>query len=483
MSQLCITVVGRTVEAIRQARIAAEADADLVELRLDSMDRPDAAAALAGRTKPAIVTCRPLREGGMFGGSEEDRLRVLDDAHAHAAEFIDVEWDAVTAPVVQARRGRGIIVSRHVFDAMPADAPSIVDHLRRQGAEVAKFAATCERLEDLRTLLGAARPDRSDIVIGMGAGGVATRVLASRFGSRWTYAGQAIAPGQIPASRLLDEFRFRRIKPDAAVYGVLGSPVTNSFSPAMHNAGFAALGLNAAYVPLQTRDLDGLRELAQEIGLRGLSVTIPFKQAVMPLLDEVAPAAASVGAANTVVIRGGRWRGSNTDGDGFLEPLRVRGVELRGLRAVILGAGGAARGVGLALQREGTRVAIAARREEQAREVARAVGAEVTSWPPPAGSWDLLVNATPVGSRSLPGTPFDGPFDGRIVYDLLYDPDPTALTEAAAVAGLQTIGGLAMLVAQAERQFDTWTGQRPPAGLFADAAASALRKRQQEPIA
>jgi 3-dehydroquinate dehydratase/shikimate dehydrogenase len=479
MSQLCITVVGRDADAIRQARIAAEADADLVELRLDSMARPDAAAALAGRGKPAIVTCRPLREGGMFDGAEEERLRVLADADALGAEFIDLEWDAVTAPVMQARGGRGVIVSRHVFDCTPRNAAAMMDHLRGQGGEVAKLAVMTERVSDLRTLLRAVRPDRASVVIGMGSGGAVTRILAARYGSRWTYAGQAVAPGQLPASRLIGEFHFRRIRPDAAVYGLLGRPVSQSLSPAMHNAGFAALGLNAAYVPLETRDLEDLRPFAHEIGLRGLSVTIPFKQDVMPLLDEIAPAAEAAGAVNTIAIRQGRWIGSNTDADGFLEPLRARKLDLRALRVVILGAGGAARGVGLALAREGAHVAISARRADAAERVARDIGGQATSWPPPARWWDLLVNATPVGSRAMAGTPFDGPFDGRLVYDLVYEPDPTELMQRATQAGVESIGGLAMLVAQAERQFEIWTGQRPPPGLFAEAAASAVRNRTE----
>ncbi len=477
MAELCITVIGRDADTIRRERIAAEAEADLVELRLDAMTHPDAAAALQGRTRPAIVTCRPLREGGMFDGPEEDRLRVLSDAHALGAEFIDVEWDAMTAPVVAARRGRGVIVSRHVFDCTPLNAASMLDHLRGQGAEVAKLAVMNERLSDLRALLHAARPDRRSILIGMGGAGTATRVLAERFGSRWTYAGNRVAPGQVPASRLIDEFRFRRIRPDAAVYGLLGRPVTNSLSPAMHNAGFAALGLNAVYVPLETRDLDGLRDFAGEIGLAGLSVTIPFKQEVVPLVDEIARDAERAGAVNTIEIRGRRWIGSNTDADGFLEPLRARGVDLRSLRVAILGSGGAARGVGLALVREGVHVAISARRSGEGERVARAIGGVSIAWPPPPGSWDVLVNATPVGSRAQPGVPFDGPFDGRLVYDLVYDPDPTELMQRAGGEGVETIGGLAMLVAQAERQFAIWTGQRPPAGLFGEAAASAIRRR------
>jgi shikimate dehydrogenase len=233
------------------------------------------------------------------------------------------------------------------------------------------------------------------------------------------------------------------------------------------------------YVPFETRDLEELRPFASELGLRGLSVTIPFKQDVMPLVDELAPAADAAGAVNTIAIRQGRWHGSNTDADGFLEPLRARRIDFRALRVVILGAGGAARGVGLALAREGAHVAISARRADAAEQVARAIGGQTTAWPPPARWWDLLVNATPVGSRAVPGTPFEGPFDGRLVYDLVYEPDPTDLMTRAGRAGLEVIGGLAMLVAQAERQFEIWTGQRPPAGLFAEAAASARSKRQE----
>jgi shikimate dehydrogenase len=248
----------------------------------------------------------------------------------------------------------------------------------------------------------------------------------------------------------------------------------------MHNAGFAALGLNAVYVPLETRDLTDLRVFAGKVGLRGASVTIPFKQDVMTLVDEMAPTAAAAGAVNTIAVRDGRWIGLNTDADGFIEPLRRRlPGGMTGLRATVLGAGGAARGVGLALKREDADVTICARRAEAARAVAHAIGAHTGDWPPVPGSWDVLVNATPVGSGAVSGAPFDGPFDGRIVYDLVYDPDPTPMITTARDAGVETIGGIEMLVAQAERQFEIWTGQRPPAGLFRKAAADAVRYRAE----
>src|SRR5712691_7521546 len=130
MAQLCITVSGNDADAIRQGRTRAEVDADLVELRLDSMTFPDPEAALADRRKPAIVTCRPLREGGMFDGSEEERLRILERAQTLGAEFVDIEWDVRPERFVAPRGGRGVIVSRHDFQGVPDDLTGLLHRLR-----------------------------------------------------------------------------------------------------------------------------------------------------------------------------------------------------------------------------------------------------------------------------------------------------------------------------------------------------------------
>ena len=474
--QICATVTGRSTDAFRTARTAAEPDADLIELRLDTMDRPDPAAALNGRRRPAIVTCRPVREGGHFAGSEEERRRILEDACALGAEFVDVEWDAGFDGLIRSRGGRGVVMSRHDFSGTPSSLSDLLNEMHASGSEIVKLAVNTRSLSDLVHLLEA-RPPFEAILIGLGAAGVSSRILAARFGSRWTYAGDGVAPGQLSTTRLLQEFRFRRIRPDAAVYGVLGRPVMNSLSSAMHNAGFDAAGLNAVYVPLEASDVADFRRFAAAMDLRGASVTIPFKVDVTSQLDEVSPLATAVGAVNTIVVTNQRWIGTNTDVDGFLSPLKRRAA-IRGLRATVLGAGGAARAVGYALAQEGAKVSISARRTDAADTIARAIGARTDSWPPPADSWDLLVNATPVGSRAVPGSPVSSVAHHGIVYDLIYDPNPTELMQLAAHAKCEVIGGLDMLVAQAERQFELWTGQRPPAGLFADAAAQAIRKRE-----
>jgi shikimate 5-dehydrogenase len=161
---------------------------------------------------------------------------------------------------------------------------------------------------------------------------------------------------------------------------------------------------------------------------------------------------------------------------GFLDPLEVLYPRsLRGARAAVIGAGGAARAVAVALVSQGARVTVHARRREQALEVAASGNAEAGSWPPAAGSWDLLVNCTPLGGPEaraetpLPG----GPFNGTLVYDLTYGDRETPLLREAREAGRLTLDGLPMLIAQAERQFEWWTGQRPQPGVM----KAAVQKR------
>jgi shikimate dehydrogenase len=242
----------------------------------------------------------------------------------------------------------------------------------------------------------------------------------------------------------------------------------------MHNAGFAALGLNAAYLPLETADVEDFVTFGKAMKLRGASVTAPHKVSMLDRVDELDSLARRTGALNTVVVRNGRWFGSNTDVEGFLAPLSGR-MALKGTRATVLGAGGAARAVAVALAHQGATVTIAARNAEAAAAVARIAGGQVGPLPPRPGSWDVLVNATPCGSDANPVNPMAGTrLDGEIVFDLIYSPSETALIKDARESGCMTIGGIEMLVAQAERQFQLWTGQRPPSGLFRAAADTAL---------
>jgi shikimate dehydrogenase len=245
----------------------------------------------------------------------------------------------------------------------------------------------------------------------------------------------------------------------------------------MHNAAFEAAGLDAVYVPITTNRFDDFAAFADAMGIEGASITIPFKLDALAAAREADAVARAVGAANTLRRAGAGWAATNTDVEGFLAPLDAAlGEPLDGLRASVLGAGGAARAVVFALRRRGSAVTVHARRPDQAREVALALDGAPGAWPPVPGSWDVLVNTTPLGGATrrdespLPG----GPFGGRLVYDLTYGAGESRLIREARTAGCRTLDGLAMLAAQAERQFTWWTGLSPRPGLMRAAAARHL---------
>ena len=469
MTALCETVTATTMAEL-VARRDAVSQADLVELRLDGVADPDVAAALAGRTRPVVVTCRPQWEGGRFAGTEDERRALLEQALTLGAEFVDVEARAGFDALV-ARDPSRVVVSFHDFEGVPPDLHDRVRAMRATGARVIKVAVLTRRLRDTLALREIGRAGGA-VVIGMGDAGVTTRLLAGRFGSCWTYAGSGVAPGQIVAARMVEEFRYRDVGTQTRLFGVVSPNALHSRSPAMHNAAFAAAAIDAVYVPLAAGDFDDFESFATAMGVEGASVTIPFKLDALAAAGRADARTRATGAANTLRRDAGGWEATNTDIDGFLAPLPAAyGGPLRGARASVLGAGGAARAVVVGLQAEGATVTVHARRREQAAVLAAHFGVAAGDWPP-AGGWDLLVNTTPLGGTTMRDeSPLpDGPFGGRLVYDLTYGGGESRLLRDARAAGCATLDGLPMLVAQAERQFAWWMGRPAPPGVMHAAA-------------
>ena len=488
-SLLCETVTGQSMADLRAARDAAVAD--MVEVRLDGVADPDVAGALQGRRKPVLVTCRPEWEGGRFTGGEEERHRILAGALSLGAEFVDIEWAALNSihqpgfsDIVRSDPSR-VVVSSHDFEGVPIDVESRARDMRTHGAAVIKVAVMPHALRETLPLINIAG-DGGAVVVGMGDAGVPTRLLAAKYGSRWSYAGNGIAPGQIPAERMLSQFRFHTIGPATRIFGVVSSTALHSFSPVLHNAAFAAAGIDAVYVPLQTTEFADFDEFASALGVEGVSVTIPFKGDALRAAVTVDDLTRQVGAANTLRRSQQGWEATNTDVAGFLAPLeQAFGQPLAGARASIIGGGGSARAVAVALLSRKARVSVHTRRREQAEAVTESLAGppkgghyevETGTWPIPA-DWDLLVNCTPLGSPTmrdespLPG----GPFGGRLVYDVTYGVGESRLIREAREAGCRTLDGLAMLIAQAERQFEWWTGQPPVPGVM----RAAIERSQQ----
>jgi 3-dehydroquinate dehydratase/shikimate dehydrogenase len=488
-----VTVTADTTAELRAARDRV-VGADLVELRLDTVRDPDVAGAIADRRGPVIVTCRARWEGGAFAGSEDERKAILREALDQDAEYVDIEWRAGFEDVIAMTGGRRVVLSSHDFEGMPDDLVDRAQAMRGTGAEVVKIAAKTTALSDCLKFLDpevAGGRHGKSVLIGMGESGLATRVLAARFGSAWTYAGALGQVGQIDAATLLGRYRFNSITPATAIYGVVGSPVGHSVSPAMHNAALAAAGIDAVYLPLLARDANDFLDFADGLGLAGASITIPFKVALAERATGIDEMARQIGAINTVKRRPHGWDGRNTDADGFLQPLRDREVALSGSRAAILGAGGSARAVAVALASAGAQVTVYARDAARADALAASVTAAAegtlagsvgaAAWPPARGAWDLLVNCTPVGMHPKSAdTPLEASqlTPGAIVYDLVYNPGTTRLLREAHTAGCRVIGGLDMLVAQAVAQFTWWTGVPPSAEVMRAAALERLSEFQ-----
>ena len=480
--KLVATLADLTAETLPAARVEALRVADLVEFRLDRLPSLPIGQVLGEDASRAIVTFRPVREGGLFSGDEAIREQRLRDALSLGAAFVDVEWDADFADAVIAGYPGRVVLSRHDFVGIPEDLPGLVRGMAARRPSVVKLAVTPTRLTDQ---LGfpeavAAAAGTPVVLIAMGATSLPSRLLAAHVGSCWTYGGAAIAPGQVTPELMRSRYRVGQHTGATQVFGVAGRPISHSWSPTLHNAALRVLGVDGVYVPFEAQDIDDLLAAAAAFDVRGLSVTAPFKLDALARAISADPLAVRLGAANTLTRTPDGWVARNTDVEGFLHPLRPR-LTLAGARAAVLGAGGAARAVVAGLHAEGARVTVHARRRDQAASLVP-LGAMVGEWPPPPASWDLLVNTTPVGTAPhVEDTPVAAEClsGGGLVYDLVYNPGRTRLLREAADAGCETLGGLEMLIAQAAVQVATWFPVEPPveamrAAIHAEAPQLAL---------
>lgn len=275
-----------------------------------------------------------------------------------------------------------------------------------------------------------------------------------------------------------------RHRPATNFVGVLGWPLEHTLSPVIHAAAFRQVGMDWVYLawPVEPADLGDAIAGLRALGGLGANVTMPHKETVMAHLDELSGDARVVGAVNTIQRIGRRLVGHNTDVDGFRHFLDGdAGLDAAGTRALILGAGGAARAVVRALDGLGaSEIAVAARDVDKGSKLvslATRASGRALSWEEAtstAGSFDMVVNATPVGTGSgdpLPGVEWSS---GQVVVDLVYDPPSTSLVERARAGGAHAWGGIGMLVHQAAASFQIWTGQDPPLETMSAAALHAI---------
>jgi len=433
-----------------------------------------------------IATCRRREGGGLFSGDVQAELAWLAQAREAGCSWCDLEIETL-------RRLRGgslrsysvprVLLSAHDFRRTPPLDPLIPLRLRSQ-VHAIKIAATARTLADSVRLLRFARKTPNSVTVSMGEIGLPARLLALRECSALAYApvSAATASGQVSLRELKQVYRAHRLNRQTRVYGVIGNPIAHSLSPLLHNTAFVARNINAVYLPFQVKDLRDFLNSAVDFGLRGFSVTLPYKQAILKHLSDCEPLAAEIGAVNTVTVRNeGSLYGCNTDYVGVLRSLEKK-LHLSRSRVLILGAGGSARAAAFALARSGAAVCICARRESAARKLARAVGGEVI--PRRAlrtASFDAILNATPVGMHPhaaiSPLTPRE--LHCRIVMDLIYRPERTQLLKLAAQKDIATVSGVEMFLAQGTAQWEIWMKRRAPEAAMRRAVLAALRNENR----
>lgn len=477
LKMICIPVAAAgNHDMLRLLQQAASEPADIHELRLDAMkEPPNVEELVAASTRPVIVTCRSRREGGDFDGSDAERRDILCRGVKADAAYIDCE--AVDVPFVAVHKGKSIIIaSMHDFHSTPSNLLQRINDLAKLPAHWVKFAVTHRRPADSVKVLEAIQDSPKPCIgIAMGEGGLLTRVLGPAYGSRVTYAsldpGYEASSGHPTARDFARVYRVHDITPNTPVYGLLGNPVAQSRGFRLHNAAFARLGLDAVYIPFRTESAeDFLSVMPDAINLQGLSVTIPHKPAALKWAATCSEAAQRIGAANTLTLTKKGWRADNTDLAGVFESIKevtdVEGMNLTNAPALIIGAGGTTRAVGLALTLLGCKVTLTARNPDKAWRVANAMDWEVEDWNDAAhGNWRVVANTTPVGMYpDVHDTPFpaSGWRKGMLAFDAVHNPQETRFLKEAAAAGAMTVDGVEMFLRQAGEQFRLWTGQDMP---------------------
>jgi 3-dehydroquinate dehydratase/shikimate dehydrogenase len=460
---------------------------DGAELRADFLANPGAqdwaAFFRAAGGLPLILTLRRPEDGGRFRETEVRRREIfLSLIEQGAFRYIDLEETADFPDVEEAARAKGmrIIRSFHDFTGVPEDLGSRLRALVRNPGDIPKVAVmpkSCRELEIIIDAFAGLR-DTQKILLGMGEFGFPVRVLAPRLGSFLTFAspeGDLLAPGLIDPETLDTVYRYHRQGPRTRLFGIIGNPILHSRSPHIHNAGYAKLGLDAVYAPFHADSVEAFLPIMRKLDIKGVSVTVPFKEEAAAFCAYMEEAVRATGACNTILAREDGLYGYNTDAEGFLAPLRTAVPSgLSGLRATVIGAGGAARSAVYALAKEGALVLVLNRTPERAQRLVLDIRGEL-ALPPDRLRWagdeadtgpeeypGLIVNATTMGMH--PWQDLD-PFALRvfrgneIVYDIVYSPKETVFLKRAAAAGCKIIYGEQMLRAQARRQFYLFTGK------------------------
>lgn len=469
----------------------AEAGVELVELRLDYIRRSvNLKRLLEDQPCAAIATCRRPSDGGKWRGSEDERVVLMRTAIADGVDYVDLEMDIADKIRRYGKTKR--IVSYHNFQHTPPNIAEVYKRMVDLDPDIIKITTMAHSPGDNLAVLRLARDSKiPTVAFCMGEIGTPSRILCGKFGSPFTYATfsteRRLAPGMLSIDVMRKLYRYESINKDTEVFGVIADPVEQSLSPLIHNSEFKRLKMNRIYLPFRVprEHLASFVENAQELGIKGLSVTIPHKEEVIRCVNAMDEDVAGIRAANTVLFNEDRISAHNTDCKAAIRSLlKVLQADpkdkeaFKGTRFLILGSGGVARAIGWGIKDRGGTISVSGRNLKSTEELANKLEGNSVNWVARHGvQTDVLINCTPVGMHPNLN---DSPFDERhlkqrmIVFDTVYNPEQTLLIKQARNEGCQIITGVDMFVRQAEMQFRIFTGERPDKRLMRDQVKRAI---------
>lgn len=487
---ICVSL-GRTrhKHMIAEHQHLADNGAKLVELRLDYIGRAvNIGRLINNRPTPVLIAVRRREDGGRWMGTEADRQMLLRSAIVSGVEYVDLEADIAGQIPRYGTTKR--VVSFHDFNGTPENLEELHAAMAAEDADIVKIATMATTFSDnVRMLELVQNATVPTIGICMGEIGMMTRILASRVGSPFTYAtystDRKMAPGQLNYKQMHDLYRFDEIDEQTELFGVVADPVAHSHSPLIHNRAMQHAGVNARYLPFRVPpdDLNAFIAACPQIGIHGISITIPHKERALDYCTQAEASATGIGAINTLIFDQNDRLGYNTDYRAAMDCINAAysksdaAVSHQGRRALILGAGGVSRAIAWGLKQRGAEVTIASRSYDRAAAMAHELGTRVVTWDDRhAQNPQLLINGTPVGMHpNVDEAPYDKAAINNfmVVFDTVYNPENTLLIKHAREMKAKVITGVDMFVRQAAYQFKLFTGREAPTQLMRDAIKEA----------
>ena len=481
---ICVSLGrARHKRMIAEHKYLVEQGVELVELRLDYIGRAvNLKRLLDDRPGPVVVTVRRREDGGRWTKSEQERLMLLRSAIAAGVEYIDIEAD-VAAQIPRYGNTKRII-SFHKMEDTPGDLEELHAAMAEEDPDIIKIATMATSFSDNTRMMSLCRNAKVPTIgICMGEMGMVTRILGKRNGAPFTYAalgsGKRVAPGQLDWKDLRDLYGYETIDNDTALFGVIADPVAHSYSPLIHNKAFEEQGLNARYLPFRVpkSDLNQFMENSGEMGIHGISITIPHKEAAIEYCTQAESSATGIGAINTMVMDQKSRLGYNTDYRAAMDCIESvfdidKSIErpLQGKKALVLGAGGVSRALAWGLRQRQAEVVIASRNFERSQILASEIGCQAIEWDDRHNlKVHLLVNGTPVGMHpDVDSSPYNASKLNQymVVFDTVYNPESTMLIKYARQAKCRIITGVDMFVRQAAYQYKLFTGAEAPSTLM-----------------